>query len=212
LPKRRPGFPGRLLSLVQMESWKSHLGLAPRPDRAPDDCVRSRIPTRGCLGRSGEGAITNRDFLSKPSVLRTFLRPPRQGAHVVLPLTRRPGWDEVKLSITQGGVVAYSIVAAETQENPSKMPNAGPQGEGYLDYQKRPRRHHSIAPLPTPPGPASPSPLPLFWDGAVRPACEPIHGAVGTPRPSRNLPPCRSLGGIRRPPVDPRAIKKDSWG
>ncbi|HSS50148.1 MAG TPA: DNA ligase D, partial [Thermoanaerobaculia bacterium] len=101
-----------ILSLVQMgvleiHVWGSHRDKVEQPDYVVFDLD----PDEGLAWEKVvEGALTTRDFLADLG-LQTFLKTTGgKGLHVVLPLTRRADWDEVKAFAK---AVAEAVAAAE---------------------------------------------------------------------------------------------------
>ena len=152
-----------LLSLVQMGVLEIHVWGSHRDQiEQPDYVVFDLDPDEGLpWERVVEGAITTRDFLADLG-LRTYLKTTGgKGLHVVLPLTRRADWDEIK-AFTKA--VAEAVVAAEPKKYTSKMPKADRKGKVFIDYLRNGRGATSIAPFSTRARPGAPVSTPLFWE------------------------------------------------
>jgi bifunctional non-homologous end joining protein LigD len=152
-----------LLSLVQMGVLELHIWGSHRDKiELPDYVVFDLDPDEGLdWQRVVEGAIRVRDFLADLG-LRTFLKTTGgKGLHVVLPLTRRDDWDEVK-AFTKA--VSEAIVAAEPGRYTSKLPKASRKGKVFIDYLRNGRGATSIAPFSTRSRPGAPVSAPLFWE------------------------------------------------
>jgi bifunctional non-homologous end joining protein LigD len=152
-----------ILSLVQMSVLEIHIWGSHRDQiEQPDYVVFDLDPDEGLpWEKVVEGAITARDFLANLG-LRTFLKTTGgKGLHVVLPLTRRSGWDEIK---SFAKAVAEAVVAAEPKKYTSKMPKADRKGKVFIDYLRNGRGATSIAPFSTRARPGAPVSAPLFWE------------------------------------------------
>jgi bifunctional non-homologous end joining protein LigD len=152
-----------LLSLVQMGVLELHIWGSHRDKiELPDYVVFDLDPDEGLdWQRVVEGAVRVRDFLGELG-LQTFLKTTGgKGLHVVLPLTRRDDWDEVK-AFTKA--VSEAIVAAEPGRYTSKLPKASRKGKVFIDYLRNGRGATSIAPFSTRSRPGAPVSTPLFWE------------------------------------------------
>jgi bifunctional non-homologous end joining protein LigD len=152
-----------LLSLVQMGVLELHVWGSHR-DRIeqPDYLVFDLDPDEG-LGweRVVEAARTMREFLTELG-LQTFLKTTGgKGLHVVLPLQRRDGWDEVK-AFTKA--VAEAIAASDPGRYTSKLPKASRKGKIFIDYLRNGRGATSICAYSTRARPHAPVSVPLFWE------------------------------------------------
>jgi bifunctional non-homologous end joining protein LigD len=152
-----------LVALVQMGVLELHIWGAHR-DRVerPDYAVFDLDPDEGLAwSRVVEGARLMRDLLAELG-LRSFLKTTGgKGLHVVLPLARRHGWDEVK-SFTKA--VAEMVAAADPARYTSHMPKAQRKGRIYIDYLRNQRGATSIAAYSTRSRPGAPVSAPLAWD------------------------------------------------
>src|SRR5215203_510046 len=152
-----------LLSLVQMGALELHIWGSHRDKiELPDYVVFDLDPDEGLdWQRVVEGAVRVRDFLGELG-LQTFLKTTGgKGLHVVLPLTRKDDWDEVK-AFTKA--VSEAIGAAEPGRYTSKLPKASRKGKVFIDYLRNGRGATSIAPFSTRSRPGAPVSAPLFWE------------------------------------------------
>ncbi len=152
-----------LIALVQMGVLELHIWGAHR-DRIeqPDYLVFDLDPDEGLAWeRVALGALTVRQRLADLG-LKSFLKTTGgKGLHVVLPLTRRLGWDEVK-AFTKA--VSEDIVAAEPQLYTSKLPKASRKGKVFIDYLRNGRGATSICAYSTRSRPGAPVSTPLAWE------------------------------------------------
>jgi len=152
-----------LLSLAQMGVLELHIWGSHR-DRIeqPDYVVFDFDPDEGLdWDRVVEGAVAMRAFLEELG-LRTFLKTTGgKGLHVVLPLTRKDDWDEVK-AFTKA--VAERMVALEPAKYTSKLPKASRKGKIFIDYLRNGRGATSICAYSTRSRENAPVSVPLFWE------------------------------------------------
>jgi bifunctional non-homologous end joining protein LigD len=152
-----------LIALVQMGALELHIWGAHR-DRVelPDYVVFDLDPDEGLdWSRVVEGARLMRDVLAELG-LRSFLKSTGgKGLHVVLPLVRRAGWEEVK-AFTRA--LAEMVAAADPARYTSQMPKAKRTGRIYIDYLRNQRGATSIAAYSTRSRPGAPVSVPLAWD------------------------------------------------
>jgi bifunctional non-homologous end joining protein LigD len=152
-----------LLALVQMgvleiHIWGSHRDEIERPDYAVFDLD----PDAGLpWERVAEGAFEIRGFLGGLG-LRTFVKTTGgKGLHVVFPLERRAGWDEVK-GFTKA--VAEAVAASAPGRYTSKLPKASRKGKVFIDYLRNGRGATSICPYSTRARAGATVSTPLSWE------------------------------------------------
>jgi bifunctional non-homologous end joining protein LigD len=155
--------PAGLVALVQMSVlelhiWGSHRDQIERPDYAVFDLD----PDEGLAWeRVVEAALALRELLADAG-LRTFLKTTGgKGLHVVLPLNRRHGWDEVK-GFTRA--VTEAMVAAQPDRYTSNLLKARRKGRIFIDYLRNGRGATSIAAYSCRARPGAPVSAPLDWD------------------------------------------------
>jgi bifunctional non-homologous end joining protein LigD len=109
-----------------------------------------------------------RDLLAETG-LRSFLKTTGgKGLHVVLPLARRHGWDELK-AFTRA--VVEGMVASQPDRFTSNPLKARRRGRIFVDYLRNGRGATSISAYSTRSRPGAPVSTPLAWeelDGDVR--------------------------------------------
>jgi bifunctional non-homologous end joining protein LigD len=152
-----------LVSLVQMgvlelHIWGSHRDQVERPDYAVFDLD----PDAGLpWERVVEAALELRELLAAVG-LRSFLKTTGgKGLHVVLPLARRHGWDELK-AFTRA--VAEGMAAARPDRYTSNPLKARRKGRIYVDYLRNGRGATSIAAYSCRSRPGAPVSTPLAWE------------------------------------------------
>ena len=159
-----------LVSLVQMGALELHVWGAHRDQiERPDYAVFDLDPDVGLpWERVVEAAQGLRDLLAETG-LRSFLKTTGgKGLHVVLPLARRHGWDELK---TFTRAVVEGMVASHPDRFTSNPLKARRRGRIFVDYLRNGRGATSIAAYSTRSRPGAPVSTPLAWeelDGDVR--------------------------------------------
>lgn len=152
-----------ILSLVQMGVLELHIWGSHRDKiELPDYVVFDLDPDEGLAWeRVVQGALTVRERLAELG-LQSFLKTTGgKGLHVVLPLTRKADWDEVKAF---SKAVAESVVAAEPHLYTSILTKARRKGKIFIDYLRNGRGATSICAYSTRARPDAPVSVPLFWE------------------------------------------------
>ena len=146
------------MGVLELHVWGSHRDQIERPDYAVFDLD----PDEGLAWeRVVEAAFELRDLLADAG-LRTFLKTTGgKGLHVVLPLARRHGWDEVK-GFTRA--VTETMAAAHPDRYTSNQLKARRKGRIYIDYLRNGRGATSIAAYSCRARPGAPVSAPLEWD------------------------------------------------
>jgi bifunctional non-homologous end joining protein LigD len=98
-----------------------------------------------------------------------------KGLHVVVPLTPKAGWDDVK---GFARALAESMEADSPQRYISKATKKARSGLIYVDYLRNGRGATAIAAYSTRARPGAPVSVPLAWD-ELSPAIRPNHFTVG---------------------------------
>jgi bifunctional non-homologous end joining protein LigD len=152
-----------LVSLVQMGALELHVWGAHRDQiERPDYAVFDLDPDVGLAWeRVVEAALDLRDLLAETG-LRSFLKTTGgKGLHVVLPLARRHGWDELK-AFTRA--VVEGMVAGHPDRFTSNPLKARRRGRIFVDYLRNGRGATSIAAYSTRSRPGAPVSTPLAWE------------------------------------------------
>jgi bifunctional non-homologous end joining protein LigD len=97
-----------------------------------------------------------------------------KGLHVVVPLTPKAGWDDVK---GFARALAESMEADSPQRYISKATKKARSGLIYVDYLRNGRGATAIAAYSTRARPGAPVSVPLTWD-ELSPAIKPNHFTV----------------------------------
>lgn len=151
-----------LVGLVQMGVLEIHVWGA-RTDRLerPDRMVFDLDPDVGLpWERIVEAARAVRDRLSEVG-LESFLKTTGgKGLHVVVPLTRRHDWEEVK---TFSKAVAADLVRREPDKYTDNVRKEKRKGRVLLDYLRNGRGATWVAPYSTRARPGAPVSVPVAW-------------------------------------------------
>jgi bifunctional non-homologous end joining protein LigD len=152
-----------LVSLTQIGVLEIHLWNA-REDRIerPDLMIMDLDPAPGVNpGKVVEGTALLHDFLNSLG-LRNFLKTSGgKGFHVVIPLARRSGWEDMK---TFAGAVARQMTRMYPDRFIDTMSKKKREGKIFIDYFRNTRGATSIAPYSTRARPGAPVSAPLAWE------------------------------------------------
>jgi bifunctional non-homologous end joining protein LigD len=152
-----------LISLVQMGVLEIHPWNA-REDRLekPDLMIIDLDPAPGIeLEKVVDSTFLLHDFLIHIG-LQSFLKTSGgKGFHVVVPIVRRSGWDELK-AFAQA--VAYQMTLSYPDRFIDSMSKKKRKGKIFIDYFRNNRGATSIAPYSTRARPEAPISVPLAWE------------------------------------------------
>ena len=191
-------LPG-LIALVQMgvleiHPWGSRIEKLETPDRVtmdldPDEGLRWERVT--------EAAVDVREALAGIG-LKSFAKTTGgKGLHVVIPLTPKLGWDEVKAFAKW---VADSLVAQRPQDFTANMAKRARRGRIYIDYLRNGRGATAVGAYSPRARPGAPVSTPVSWE-EVEQGVRPDEFTVETvPQRLAALPsdPWAEIGKIRQ--------------
>ena len=146
------------LGTLELHPWGSRTDRLERPDIMifdldPDPGVSQADLVAGC------GLLRHRlDAIGLKSFLKTS---GGKGFHIVVPLVRRSGWDEVKAF---SGAVAGSLAREHPQRFIAVMSKAKRKDKIFVDYLRNGRGATSVAPYSTRARPGAPVSAPVGWD------------------------------------------------
>lgn len=186
-----------LLSLVQMGVLEVHVWGA-RRDRLdrPDRMILDLDPAPGLPWEAiVEGARRVRERLSELG-LESFVKTSGgKGLHVVVPLVRRRGWDEVR-EFARG--VAEGLVREAPERFLAEASKEEREGRIYLDYVRNAWSASAVAPYSTRSREGAPVSCPLSWD-ELGPGTLPGDFTVRTvPERVRGKDPWAGFGELRQ--------------
>ena len=146
------------LGVLELHTWGSRRGRLERPDRIIFDLD----PDEGMdWKRIVEAARILHGFLDSLG-LRSFLKTTGgKGLHIVVPLTRRSGWDEVK---PFSKAVVDRIAEAAPDRYTTNASKKKREGRIYLDYLRNGRGATAVAAYSTRARPGAPVSVPVRWD------------------------------------------------
>ena len=148
-------------SVLEVHVWGSRVDRLDRPDRVifdidpGPDVVWPRVAL---------AAVALRDLLADAGLESWLKSTGGKGLHVVVPIERRSGWDEVK---SFSRAVAERLAAERPDEFTSKLPKKYREGRLYIDYLRNDRNATAIAPYSTRARPGAPVAVPLAWEELV---------------------------------------------
>ncbi len=146
------------LGTLELHPWGSRSDRLERPDIMifdldPGPGISPADLVEGCrLLRKRLNAIGLKSFLKTSG---------GKGFHIVVPLVRRSGWDEVKAF---SGAVAGSLAREHPQRFVAVMSKAKRKGKIFVDYLRNGRGATSVAPYSTRARPEAPVSAPVGWD------------------------------------------------
>ena len=179
-------------SVLEVHVWSSRVDRLDKPDRVifdidpGPDVVWPRVAL---------AAVALRDLLADVGLESWLKSTGGKGLHVVVPIERRAGWDEVK---SFSRAVAERLAAERPDEYTSKLPKKYREGRLYIDYLRNDRNATAIAPYSTRARPGAPVAVPLAWEELVDHTETPIW-SVGTVAERLSLPdPWADIGDARQ--------------
>ena len=176
------------MGVIELHAWGATTRDLARPDRMILDLDPDpRLPWRVVMA-AAHHARERLEALGLESFVKTT---GGKGLHVVVPLTRRHDWDEVK---EFSRAVALSLAAERPRDYTTKAAKRERTQRIYIDYLRNAEGATAIAPYSVRARPGAPVATPLHWDevsGRMRP--EKYHaGNVG-----------RRLAGLHTDPWKP---------
>lgn len=146
------------ISVVEIHPWGSRLGKIEQPDRITFDLD----PDEGLAwARVTEAALEIRDFLAGLGLDSFAKTTGGKGLHVVVPVTPRLGWDEVKAFAK---AVADALAARHPQRYTANQLKRQRQGRIYIDYLRNARGATAVGAYSTRARPGATVSTPLAWD------------------------------------------------
>lgn len=152
-----------LLSLVQLGVLEVH-GWGARSDRPerPDQITFDLDPGPKVAWPDTVQAARLLRVLLEGLGLAVFLKTTGgKGLHLVVPITRRHDWDEVK---SFSKAVARQLVRFDPQRFSSSLGKAGRQNKVFVDYLRNSRGATAVLPYSTRAREGAPVAVPLTWD------------------------------------------------
>jgi bifunctional non-homologous end joining protein LigD len=190
-----PGLVGLVqMGVLEIHPWGSTVEKLETPDRVTMDLD----PDEGLpWERVTEAALDVRDALLGIG-LRSFAKTTGgKGLHVVIPLTPKLGWDEVK---TFAKWIADSFVAQRPEDFTANMAKKARQGRIYIDYLRNGRGATAVGAYSPRARSGAPVSTPLFWEEVekgVRPEGFTV-GAVSNRVATLGSDPWAEMGKVRQ--------------
>jgi bifunctional non-homologous end joining protein LigD len=146
------------MGVLELHAWQARAGRIEQPDRFILDLDPDPVlPWK----RVTEAAQLARTLLDEIG-LRSFLKTTGgKGLHVVVPIERRHGWDEVKGFAQAVAQHMTRAIPERFTANPLKQRR---KGKIFVDYLRNGRGATAIAAYSTRARPGAPVAVPLAWD------------------------------------------------
>ena len=162
-----PGLIGLVqMGVLEIHPWGSRIEKLEMPDWVTFDLDPDEdLPWQ----RVTEAAIDVRDTLLKIGLTSFAKTTGGKGLHVVVPLTPKLGWDEIKAFAKW---VADSFVAQRPEDFTANMAKKARQGRIYIDYLRNGRGATAVGAYSPRARPGAPVSTPLSWEeveNSVRP-------------------------------------------
>jgi bifunctional non-homologous end joining protein LigD len=152
-----------LIALVQMgvleiHTWGARADRSERPDLLVFDIdPHEQVPWKTVI----HGAHTLRALLNELGLVSFVKATGGKGLHVVVPITRRHTWPEVK---TFTRAVADAMVQFDHSLYTASISKKSRPGKMYIDYVRNSEGATAVAPYSTRARPGAPVAVPLDWD------------------------------------------------
>jgi bifunctional non-homologous end joining protein LigD len=144
--------------IVEFHTWGSRLPDPSRPDRITIDLDPAPdVP----WPRVAEGAHLARTLLEELGLVCFLKTTGGKGLHVVAPIERRQGWDEVK-AFTRA--IARHLASVLPDRFTANMAKSRRGGRIFVDYLRNDEGATAIAAYSTRARPGAPVSVPLSWD------------------------------------------------
>jgi bifunctional non-homologous end joining protein LigD len=146
------------IDVLEFHIWGVHADDVERPDRIvfdldPDPAVQ--------FGKVCEAAAQLRDALTELG-LRSFpLLSGGKGVHVIVPITRRHGWETVKQF---AGAIAHRFADAAPEQFVANMRKAKRTGRIFIDFFRNDRTASAITPYSARAREGAPVAWPVTWE------------------------------------------------
>jgi bifunctional non-homologous end joining protein LigD len=158
-------------SVLEIHPWGSTIADVDRPDRITMDLDPAPDVTWPEVIRAAQDVRERLTSVGLESFVKTT---GGKGLHVVVPLTRRAGWTEVK---TFAQALALAMEADSPERYIAKASKQARKGLIYVDYLRNGRGATAIAAYSTRARPGAPVSVPLAWS-ELSPKLAPNHFTI----------------------------------
>jgi bifunctional non-homologous end joining protein LigD len=150
------------MGVLELHIWGSHVDTLEKPDRMvfdfdPDEDLD--------FGQVKEAAKEMRERLKAVDLESFVMASGGKGLHVVVPLTPRYGWDEVK---GFAEAIARILAAEKPERYLADMSKARRKGRIFVDYLRNGRGATAIAPFSSRARKGAPVSWPIAWSALAR--------------------------------------------
>ncbi|MGK8206012.1 DNA ligase D [Burkholderia cenocepacia] len=146
------------MGTVELHTWNAHVSNIERPDRIVFDLDPDpALPWRAMI----DAAQLVRGLLDELGLVSFCKTSGGKGLHVVVPITRHAGWDEVK---DFSRAVAQHVAAALPERFTATMGPRNRRGKIFIDYLRNGRGASTIAAYSVRARPGMGVSVPIGWD------------------------------------------------
>lgn len=146
------------IGVLEIHAWGSRRDRLERPDRLVFDLdPDEELP----FGRVGRAALQVRDLLAGLGLESFPKLTGGKGMHLVVPITRRSGWDEARAFAR---AVAERLETGEPDRYTTDSSKQKRQGRVFIDYLRNARNATTIADYSPRAREGAPVAVPLSWD------------------------------------------------
>jgi bifunctional non-homologous end joining protein LigD len=160
-------------NVVTVHTWLSRVDKPYQPDRLTLDFD----PSGGGFGEVRAAARAAGDRLRDLGLATYAMTTGSRGVHVVCPLRRGPGFEEVHAFAR---ALAEKMVAEDPDHLTLEWHKADRGKRIYVDVNRIAYAQHAVAPYAVRPRPKAPVAVPLHWDELQDPALQPDGWTVKT--------------------------------
>lgn len=150
------------LGVLELHPWGSRNDRLDRPDRMILDLDPGEGVTWDAIRDAAANLRERLQQLGLESLLRTT---GGKGLHVVVPLVRRNGWDEIKATAQ---ALAEAMVRDEPERYVASASKSKRSGKIYVDYLRNSQGATAVASYSTRARSGAPVAVPLRWDELAR--------------------------------------------
>jgi bifunctional non-homologous end joining protein LigD len=146
------------ISVLEIHPWGARIDKIEKPDRMFFDLdPADDVPWAAVR----KGAFDLKEILDDLGLVSFVKTTGGKGLHIIVPLDRRHGWDDVKGFAEK---VSKNLVASSPAKYTANMSKAARGGKIYIDYVRNNRGATAVAPYSTRARAGAPVATPLAWE------------------------------------------------
>jgi bifunctional non-homologous end joining protein LigD len=150
------------MGVLELHIWGSHIGTIEKPDRIVFDLDPDEAVTFATVK---EAAKEMRDRLKELGLESFAMATGGKGIHVVVPLTPRDDWDDVRVFAE---AMARTLAAENPERYLAEMSKARRKGRIFIDYLRNGRGATAICPFSTRARKGAPLAWPVAWNALAK--------------------------------------------